>query len=315
MSKCFYEFQSTRIKHNYKKQKKKVMTFSYSKNGLFLRHLIKLICLISMLEILLSCNNNNNTGTSNIQDGSGNAHEALLNEKFNIIPGDFLKDYTTWHNYTYNNIQLSQDFIGLDTDSSKINKTAFLTRLMTGKVVAFKIRILRGEPVYKLYKLTSSNENIKSTIEQLASIEMKNFKMEGQQIPKFNFTNLNGNKYSSTSTKGKILVLKCWFIHCVACVQEFPECNKLVDNYKSRNDVLFISLASDTKNDLKKFLNTKVFKYAVIPHMDNYMTNKLNVNIYPTLLLVDRTGKIIKVTNSVEELEPFLKREIEKPHS
>lgn len=138
--------------------------------------------------------------------------------------------------------------------------------------------------------------------------------MEGQQIPEFNFTDLNGNKYNTTTTKGKILLLKCWFINCIACVKEFPECNKLVDDYKDRNDVLFISLASDTRNELKKFLNTKVFKYAVIPQMDNYMTNQLNINMYPTHLLVGRTGKIIKVANSVEELEPFLKKEIEKPH-
>lgn len=267
-----------------------------------------------MLGILLSCNDNNNIHPSNIQNDSSNDNEALLNEKFNIIPDIILKDYTTWYNYTYDNVQLSYDFIGLDTDSIKIDKTAFLNKLINDKVIAFKIRLLQGEPVYKLYKLYSKNENIKSTIEQLASIEMKNYKMEGQQIPDFNFTDLNGNGYNTTSTKGKILVLKCWFIHCTACVLEFSECNKLVDDYKDKNNVLFISLATDTTNDLKKFLNTKVFKYAVIPQMDNYITDKLNINMYPTHLLIDRSGKIIKVTNSVEELEPFLKKEIEKPY-
>lgn len=275
---------------------------------------MKLICLTIMLEILLSCSNDNNIHSSNTQNDPSTGNEALLNEKFNIIPGIILKDYTTWYNYTYNNVRLSQDFVGLDTDSTKIDKTIFLNKLMTDKVVAFKIRLLQGCPVYKLYKVNSNNKNITSTIGQLASIEMKNYKMEGEQIPKFNFTDLSGNEYNETSTKGKILLLKCWFIHCTACVQEFPECNKLVDDYKDRNDVLFISLVSDTKNDLKKFLNTRLFKYAVIPQMDNYMTNKLNINMYPTHLLIDRTGKIVKVTNSVEELEPFLKREIEKPH-
>ena len=274
---------------------------------------MKLICLIIMPGILLSCNNDNNIHPSNIQNDSGNSNEAVLNEKFNIIPGSILKDFATWYNYTYYNVQLSQDFIGFDTDSTKIDKKTFLNKLMTGKVVAFKIRLLHGEPVYELYKLNSNNENIRSVIEQLASIEMKNYKMEGQQIPAFNFTDLNGNKYNTTSTKGKILLLKGWFIHCTTCVQEFPECNELVDEYKNRNDVLFISLASDTKNDLKKFLDTKVLKYAVIPQMDNYMTKKLNINMYPTDLLIDRTGKIIKVVNSIKELEPFLKKEIEKP--
>ena len=104
--------------------------------------------------------------------------------------------------------------------------------------------------------------------------------------------------------------MKCWFIHCVACVREFPECNKLVDENANRKDILFISLASDSKKDLTKFLKTKQFKYAAIPETDNYMTAKLNIDEYPTHLLIDKTGKIIKVVNSIEELEPFLKKRL-----
>jgi cytochrome oxidase Cu insertion factor (SCO1/SenC/PrrC family) len=94
--------------------------------------------------------------------------------------------------------------------------------------------------------------------------------MEGTKMSEFNFIDLNGKNYDKSSTKGKIVVLKCWFIHCVACVKEFPELNKLVDENKNRNDILFISLAMDSKQDLIKFLKTKEFKYNVIPEMKSY---------------------------------------------
>lgn len=163
-----------------------------------------------------------------------------------------------------------------------------------------------------MYALHSTNKDIQSVIQQLAAIEMKNFKMEGRQLPEFSFTDLNVKNYNTASSRGKILVLKCWFIHCVACIREFPECNQLVDDYKGRNDVLFISLASDTKNELKTFLATQPFNYAVIPQMDNYMTNQLEINMYPTHLLIGSNGKIVKVVNSIKELAPFLKAEIAK---
>ena len=264
-----------------------------------------------MLQLFLSCNNKNTIQLATIQNETGSTDEILSNKKFTIIPDSILKDFTTWYNFTCRNVKLSQNFIGLDIDSVKIDKTTFLNKLLTEKVVAFKIKLLQDEPVYKLYKLNSNDHRIKSTIGQLASIEMKHYKMEGQQIPAFNFTDLNGNNYNTISTKGKILVLKCWFIHCTSCVQEFPECNSIVDEYSAKSDVLFISLATDTKNDLEKFLKTKAFKYAVIPVMDNYIS-KLNISMYPTHLLIGRTGKIIKVVNSIEELKPFLKKEIEK---
>jgi thiol-disulfide isomerase/thioredoxin len=49
--------------------------------------------------------------------------------------------------------------------------------------------------------------------------------------------------------KGKIVVIKCWYIHCAACIKEFPEVNNLVRKYKDRKDIIFISLAEDTPNN------------------------------------------------------------------
>lgn len=273
---------------------------------------MKLFKIILVSGLLLSCNNQNKNQSSNVANDKNIFPESTLNEIFKIVPDSLLKDFNTWYSYTYFNVPLSQNFIGLDIDSNKIDKSTFLGKLMSGNVVAFKTKIIQGLPVYQLYKLKVNDENIKSTSKQLASIEMKYYKMEGQQIPAFNFTDLNGNNYTSASVKGKILLLKCWFIHCVACVKEFPECNNIVDEYKDRNDLLFVSLASDTKEQLGNFLKTKVFKYAVVAKMDDYMTNKLDISFYPTHLLIDRTGKIIKVVNSLQEMRPFLKREMEK---
>lgn len=275
---------------------------------------MKLIFTTLIFQLLLSCNSANNPLLTNVQTDTikANYDKALPDENFSINPTKLLKDFKTWYDYTYYNVRLAQDFIGLNIDSVEIDKTTFLNKLMTEKVVAFKIKRLQGKLVYKLYKLDSNDESIKSTIKQLASMELTNFKMEGKQIPRFNFTDLYGKTYNTYSTKGQIVILKCWFIHCTACVQEFPECNEMVDEYEDRNNILFISLASDTKINLERFLKTKALRYAVIPEMDNYMTTKLNINQYPTHLLIDRTGKIIKVVNSIEELKPFLKKEIQK---
>lgn len=220
------------------------------------------------------------------------------------LPDDFM----TWYTYTYYNIHLSQDFIGLDLDSGIIDKKAFLNKLLTDKVFAFKIGTKADNDVYKLYPLTSKDESIKATIKEMASTEMQHYKMEGTQIPAFNFTDLNGIKYDNASTKGKLIVLKCWFIGCVACVKEFPELNKLVNNYKDNDSILFISLAIDKKEELTRFLKTKKFKYAVVPEMKNFMSNELDITQYPTHLLVDKTGKIVKIVNRIDELVPFLEK-------
>lgn len=237
---------------------------------------------------------------------------SVLNQAFTTDRKTLTNDFMTWYNYTYNNVRLSQDFIGLDIDSTKIDKATFLNKLLTENVVAFKTKIWQGQSVYQLFQLSSNDKGIRATSEQMASTEIEHFKMEGMDIPAFNFTDLNGNGYSTSSTKGKIVVLKCWFIHCVACVKEFPELNQLVDENKGNNDLLFISLALDSKADLTKFLKTKPFKYVTVPEMQDYMTNRLKITTYPTHLLIDRKGKIRKVVNRIEDLVPFLKNETAK---
>lgn len=268
-----------------------------------------LFILVVTILAEFSCNNETKSSPETIQSlVSDSVSDKTFSTDWKILT----KDFMTWYNYTYYNIHLSQDFIGIDIESQKIDKATFLNKLMTENVIAFKTKIIRGQSVYQLFKLNSSDESIKATIKQMASTEIKHFRMEGIDVPEFNFTDLNGKLYNKSSTKGKIVILKCWFIHCTACIKEFPELNKLVEEYLSRNDILFISLALDSKKELIKFFETKDFKYATIPEMENYMTNKLNVTEYPTHILVDRNGKIIKVVNRIEDMIPFLKNETEK---
>ncbi|MFT4019001.1 MAG: TlpA disulfide reductase family protein, partial [Agriterribacter sp.] len=178
--------------------------------------------------------------------------------------------------------------------------------------VALKIKLHNGIPVYKLYTLGSGTGEIASQSQHLADIEMKNYQMEGKPVPTFNFLDINGTHYNNASIKGKTVVLKCWFIRCTSCIKEFPECNKLVKEYDGRNDILFISLATDTKKDLEAFLQKEPLAYATVPETLGYISDSLNIIAYPTHLIIGKNGTIRKVVCSLEELKPFLKKEMEK---
>lgn len=241
------------------------------------------------------------------KSGQPNAINSQATVNFNTKPTDILKDFSTWYNYTYYQIRLTQDFVGINANDTLINKTQFLNSLLTGKFLAIKTSSKNNLPTYKLFELDTDKAEIALTIVQLADIEMSHYKMEGRKLPLFNFTDLNGIVYNKVTTRGKVLVLKCWFIHCVACVNEFPELNRLVDEYKKDSAFKFVSLARDNKNDLIAFLKQRQFNYAVVPNSGNYMVNSLGMQEYPTHIVVDESGTILKVVNSVDDLVPFLK--------
>ncbi|MFT4016859.1 MAG: hypothetical protein QM668_07830, partial [Agriterribacter sp.] len=128
---------------------------------------MKLIQVISSVIILLLFAGCANNGSGN-QSSSPNDMSDSLNKNFNINPSEILKDYQTWYDYTYYNISLSPDFIGLNTDSSIIDKSSFLNSLLNNKTVALKIKLHNGIPVYKLYMLGSGTGEIASQSQHLA---------------------------------------------------------------------------------------------------------------------------------------------------
>ena len=267
------------------------------------------ILILATLIFTLSCNNSSQQTLkkTKIEIKSRNDNTKPEEISYDTKPEDVLKDFTKWYNYDYYNIHLAQDFVALDTNSTVLNKAPFLNKLLTGNFLALKIALKYSIPTYKLFKLNSKHSDIAATIMQSASSEISNYKMEGKKLPDFNFTDLNGTVYNRANTKGKILILKCWFIHCKVCVQEFPELNQLVNEYKRNKNIIFLSLASDNKNDLFNFLKKKQFDYAVIPNLEmKYMEQYLGANQYPTHLFVDQNGTIQKVVNSADDLIAFL---------
>lgn len=233
-------------------------------------------------------------------------------KKFDRI--SITKNFEDWYKYSYYQIKLSEDFIALDIDSVKIEKELFLQKLVSDNVIAFNIGSIAEQPVFRLVTLKTNDETISQVSKQGAIAALKNFKMEGQPFPTLKLTDINDDVCDSLKRRDKFIVYKCWFIGCTACVAEFPELNKLVEQYKGNKDVLFISLAMDEKDPLKKFLSTRTFEYSTIPSMKKLMLDDLLISSFPTHIVVGRDGRIKKVVGTAAELIAFMEKEI-KPKS
>ena len=88
---------------------------------------------------------------------------------------------------------------------------------------------------------------------------------EGSKAKPFEMKDIDGNIYKMDDLKGKVVVLNFWFIGCAPCVQEMPELNELVAEYKE-DEVVFLGIANDRKRELQSFLNKKEFDYKIIPN-------------------------------------------------
>jgi len=220
------------------------------------------------------------------------------------------KSQSLWWTYQNKNIILSSNFIALDHSANRISKDLFLKNLATGDFIPLKLTST-DSIYYQLFKLDQkSDKSIPDVIKSVAEEAYKNFKMEGTAFPKFDLTDLNGVQYTNENTKGKIVVLKCWFIACAPCIEEFPQLNELVEKYKNRTDIVFISLAFDSKEKLEPFLQKKPFRYTVVPDQKQFTFYDLDVKSYPTHIIIDKEGIIRKVVTSADEMTDALENNV-----
>ncbi|WP_149206688.1 TlpA family protein disulfide reductase [Flavobacterium johnsoniae] len=226
-----------------------------------------------------------------------------------VDPIQIQKTFQDWSAYN-KKIMLSRDFTALDASSKEISKESFLDQLANGNFIPVRLKSEAAIYIYKLFKIQpKSDTSIKATINQIGFDAYKNYKMEGTAFPKFSFKDLDGNLVTNESMKGKIIVIKCWYIHCTPCIREFPQVNKLVSAYKDRKDIVFMSLAEDSPEQLKTFLARKPLLYSVIPNMKDYMNEALQLNSFPTHFILNKEGLISKVLPNFESLEVALAKE------
>jgi peroxiredoxin len=221
------------------------------------------------------------------------------------------KDFNTWYRYTYYGVLLARDYQARDLNGQPLPKKAFLRQLATGRALALRTGTDRQQPVYQLYAYPGGPDPaLRSTSQQLAEEALRNDAWEGQALPAFAWQDLNGVAYTPASTRGKIVVLTCWFTNCGACVDEFPATNALVAHYRQHPEVLFVSLALNEAQTLRAFLKGRTVKFAVVPSRKAYLTDTLGVFEYPTHFIIGRDGKIAKVTNRASDLAVALAKEV-----
>lgn len=257
---------------------------------------IKVLGLFSMIMIIFFCQ----------QSGSSQNKSIVLDAETQDYPqqvSELEADFMKWWTYHQSTMQFSTDFVGLDEQLDTITKRQFLEQLIIGDFISVKLTSEGTIPQYGLSRLSpNADRSIRTTIKSDAMTHLAHYNKEGTLFPDFEFTDLNGLKYTNATMRGSTFIVKTWFVACAACIAEFPELNEFVKSQEGRNDVVFLSLALNNEVELQKFLAKKEFSYPVVSSQQSFITEQLNLQIYPTHIIVDDSGVILKVVNKASEM-------------
>jgi len=125
----------------------------------------------------------------------------------------------------------------------------------------------------------------------------------GNTIPEFKLWFTDGGTITENDILNKVVVFKFWFTSCLPCLLDIDELNELVQEYESRDDVLFIAPALDQKSIIQNFISKNKFDFK-IAYSSIETSQKFNpLQVYPSYFIVNKKGEFTYIDSASKKSE------------
>ena len=115
----------------------------------------------------------------------------------------------------------------------------------------------------------------------------------GVKAPDFTLSRFKkDSKLTLSEMKGKLVLLEFWITHCGFCVKAVPDLNKIQKEFGSKDFRLISINSNDSEQIIEGFRKENKPEYEIL-HNAEKITNDYGVRVFPTVVLIDREGKII----------------------
>ena len=145
--------------------------------------------------------------------------------------------------------------------------------------------------------LLAEHDRITALLEQRRSAAAALFVNAGLEDPmRFTLSSPAGEKLLLSSLAGKIVILDFWATWCGPCRAQYPEYETVKKRFAERNDIVFLSISTDTERDLvQPFLEKQKWNKSV--YFEDGLSSLLRVSSIPSTIIFDKQGKLASRIN------------------
>jgi peroxiredoxin len=114
--------------------------------------------------------------------------------------------------------------------------------------------------------------------------------------PAVTFISLSGQKISSDSLRGKVVMVNFWATSCTTCVREMPEMVDTYNKFKGQGlEFVAVAMKYDRPDYVINFTETRKLPFIVALDSNGEIAKAYNeVQLTPTTYVIDKNGKILK---------------------
>ena len=118
----------------------------------------------------------------------------------------------------------------------------------------------------------------------------------GNPAPDINLNDIKGKPFSLKKLRGKYVIIDFWGSWCGWCIKGLPEMKKYYEKYKGKLEILGVD-CNDTEEKWKAAVEKHQlpWKHVCIPEGDESVYAKYAIQGFPTKVLVDPKGNIVKI--------------------
>ena len=119
---------------------------------------------------------------------------------------------------------------------------------------------------------------------------------DAQMAPDFTLNDINGKPLSLSSLRGKYVIIDFWGTWCIWCVRGMPMMKEYYKKYSDKMEILGVDC-----NDPEKKWKAGVkeldlpWKHVYNPKGSTEVLEKYEIEGFPTKVLVDPEGKLVKI--------------------
>lgn len=127
-------------------------------------------------------------------------------------------------------------------------------------------------------------------------------------LGKYQLVDSKGKKGPLTPTSADYTILDMWFLACAPCIQQHKEIKEKLPLLKQHN-IAIIGISTD-QNQEKWQTYLHKHEYIWLNYRQDgtqKLTEDLSVSVFPTYIILDKTGKIVGYYNDFQSVLKFLK--------
>ena len=112
----------------------------------------------------------------------------------------------------------------------------------------------------------------------------------------------NTSRQSLAALRGKVVLLDFWASWCGPCRQSLPLVERLAREHKKDSLVVLGINQGETAEQVRQFFAQHDPGYTIVSDIDGAVSNEWGINGLPTLVMVDKAGKLRGAISGAPEL-------------